>query len=231
MTTDSSSAAPTGRVSTTSRVFNVWRPVRKILSTIVVFAGAIAFTSHLDTPWRRASPAPVVVFEPAVVRALTAEEAADQMARLLDEHTGDPIMARRIASAVISESRRELIDPALVVGVLLTENTTLNPHARSRVGARGLMQVMPLHRGRWGCGSSNLYDVEANICHGVQIFADLLKRTSSTETALLRYNGCRRGTNTPDCARYPGIVLRRAQQASDRLVAFATPTFLARSLQ
>ena len=217
MTMDSSSAVRPGRS------LRVWRPVRKIFATVSLFVGALAFTVNVDTPWRRASSVPVVVFEPAVVRALTQEEAATQMAQVLNEHTGDSTMARRIASAVIAESRRELIDPALVVGVLLTENTTLNPHARSRVGARGLMQVMPLHRGRWGCGSSNLYNVEANICHGVQIFADLLKRTTTTETALLRYNGCRRGTNTPDCARYPGIVLRRAQQASDRLVAFTTP--------
>ena len=208
----------------------IWRVTRKTLVTASMFAGAIAFTANLDTPWRRRGPVPVVVFEPAVVRALTPEEAASQMTDVLREHTDDSTMARRIASAVVAESRREQIDPALVVGVLLTENTTLNPHARSRVGARGLMQVMPLHRGRWGCGSANLYDVESNICHGVQIFADLLKRTPSTETALLRYNGCSRGTNTPDCARYPGIVLRRAQQARDRLLAFATPAFLARSL-
>lgn len=208
----------------------LWRVTRKTLVTASMFAGAIAFTANLDTPWRRLAPVPIVVFEPAVVRALTPEEAASQMTEVLREHTDDSTMARRIASAVVAESRREQIDPALVVGVLLTENTTLNPHARSRVGARGLMQVMPLHRGRWGCGSANLYDVESNICHGVQIFADLLKRTPSTETALLRYNGCSRGTNTPDCASYPGIVLRRAQQASDRLLAFATPAFLARSL-
>ena len=224
MTTDNASTLPVRRIP------RLWPLLRRILVTASVFVGALAFTARVDTPWRRARSVPIVVFEPAVVRALTEEEAASQMAEVLNEHTGDSTMARRIASAVIAESRREQIDPALVVGVLLTENTTLNPRARSRVGARGLMQVMPLHRGRWGCGSSNLYEVEANICHGVQIFADLLQRTTSTETALLRYNGCRRGTNTPDCARYPSIVLLHAQQASDRLVAFATPAYLARSL-
>jgi soluble lytic murein transglycosylase-like protein len=94
--------------------------------------------------------------------------------------------------------------------VLVTENTTLRPDATSSVGARGLMQVMPMHAGAELCRSSDLVDIDSNICHGTLILARDLRRTSSSTAALLRYNGCVRGTNTPDCRRYPSRVLARA---------------------
>ena len=46
-----------------------------------------------------------------------------------------------------------------------------DPHARgqSSVGAQGLMQVMPMHAGAELCQSSDLVDVDSNICHGTLI--------------------------------------------------------------
>jgi hypothetical protein len=69
---------------------------------------------------------------------------------------------------------------------------------------------MPMHAGQLGCDSADLVDVDSNICHGTTILARNLRRTKSSSAALLRYNGCVRGTNTPDCHRYPGKVLARA---------------------
>jgi hypothetical protein len=34
---------------------------------------------------------------------------------------------------------------------------------------------------------------------------------------LLRYNGCVRGTNTPDCHRYPDVVKARVEQRAQAL--------------
>jgi soluble lytic murein transglycosylase-like protein len=70
------------------------------------------------------------------------------------------------------------------------------------------MQVMPFHRGQWGCKSKDLYDIEGNICHGVSVLADAIKRAPNLRVALQRYNGCVRGTNTPGCSSYSGKVLR-----------------------
>ncbi|MDQ6770572.1 MAG: transglycosylase SLT domain-containing protein, partial [Gemmatimonadota bacterium] len=90
----------------------------------------------------------------------------------LRKYTSDTVLARRIASAIVVEGGRKNIDPALLVGVVLTEDAKLDPNARSFVGARGLMQVMPFHAGKWkGCSSADLFAIDSNICHGVSILA------------------------------------------------------------
>jgi soluble lytic murein transglycosylase-like protein len=118
----------------------------------------------------------------------------------------------------VLEGGRKDIDPALLIGVLLTEDATLTPTSRSSVGARGLMQVMPFHSGKYGCASPDLYNVEANICHGVAILSEYMGRSKTLEKALLRYNGCVRGTNTPNCFTYPNKVLRFTRQAASQML-------------
>lgn len=134
--------------------------------------------------------------------------------RVLLQYRNDPELARQIAVALVREGRNTDVEPRLLLAVLLVENPWLNPTAESFVGARGLMQVMPMHRGQWGCGTS-LEDVDENICHGAKIFASYLQsEDGNVERALLRYNGCVRGTNTPNCHTYPNHVFARAGRAS-----------------
>ena len=133
--------------------------------------------------------------------------------------SADRALVRRISRAVVREARRQQVPPSLIAAVLVTENTTLKPAARSAVGALGLMQVMPIHAGAALCGSSDLTDVDSNICHGTLILARNLRRTNTTAAALLRYNGCVRGTNTPDCHRYPSKVLSRAGKVRQQILA------------
>jgi len=133
---------------------------------------------------------------------------------ILSRYTDDRDRVNRIAAALVKESRRRKIGSSLLVGVLLTENPWLDPRATSFVGARGLMQVMPFHAGQWGCGSSDLFDIESNICHGVAVLAENLGRSKTLQQALLGYNGCVRGTNTPDCWRYPAKVFREARKTT-----------------
>ena len=101
---------------------------------------------------------------------------------------------------------------------LHTRDTQLDVEARSSVGARGLMQIMPFHSGKYGCASPDLYNVEANICHGVAILAEYMGKTKSIEKALLRYNGCVRGANTPNCHTYPNKVLRYSRTAASQMM-------------
>lgn len=156
------------------------------------------------------------------VRAETALPAA-AIRRPIEEYLGrfsdDRQLVRRISGAVLRESRRQQVPPSLIVAVLLTENTTLRPEAESSVGARGLMQVMPFHAGARLCNSDDLVDVDSNICHGTLILARNLRATGTSTAALLRYNGCVRGTNTPDCHRYPGRVLARASRVRREILA------------
>ena len=161
-----------------------------------------------------ANPGKLLRLPAAVVDASQPTEQAFRIGEVLNQYTHDRALAFRIADAIVDQADREHIDPALLVGVLLTEDATLDPHARSSVGARGLMQVMPLHGGKWGCGSSDLFDIESNICHGVQILKAALDGSPNTRVALLRYNGCVRGRNTPNCHQYDDQVLRHAGRAA-----------------
>jgi len=142
--------------------------------------------------------------------------------RYLGRYSADRVLVRRISRAVLREARRQQVPPSLITAVLLTENTTLRPEAQSSVGAQGLMQVMPMHAGARICNSDDLVDVDSNICHGTLILAQNLRRTSSSTAALLRYNGCVRGTNTPDCRLYPSKVLARASRVRQEILSSAS---------
>lgn len=161
-----------------------------------------------------ANPGKLLRLPAAIVDASQPTEQAFRIGEVLNQYTHDRALAFRIADALVDQADKEHIDPALLVGVLLTEDETLDPRARSSVGARGLMQVMPLHSGKWGCGSSDLFNVESNICHGVQILKEAMRSAPNTRVALLRYNGCVRGRNTPNCHLYDDKVLRHAGRAA-----------------
>jgi soluble lytic murein transglycosylase-like protein len=155
--------------------------------------------------------------------SLTRAELRRPLERYFARFNDDPVLVRQVARAVVRESQRQQVAPSLIAAVLVTENTTLKLAAESSVGAQGLMQVMPMHAGQLGCESSDLTDVDSNICHGTRILARNLRRTKSSAAALLRYNGCVRGTNTPDCHRYPGRVLSRAGRLRREILASAGP--------
>lgn len=158
--------------------------------------------------------APARPFERGPFRPIRGGESAFRVSQILRNYTKDPAKADRIASAIVTEGNKHSISPSLLVGVLLTENPWLDPRAKSKVGARGLMQVMPFHSGKWGCGSRDLFDIEANICHGVHILEQNLKDAPNLNRALLAYNGCVRGRNTPNCFTYSRHVLKYADMSA-----------------
>ena len=134
--------------------------------------------------------------------------------------------AERIAETAVTRAYRERIPPALILGVMLTENDAFKPRARSRAGAVGLMQIMPrVWRPTLGkIFGTDLRDDATNVKYGVFILRwmhdgvpDELSPAASYRTALLRYNGCVKGRNTASCRRYPDVVQRhvlRMAQAS-----------------
>jgi len=132
------------------------------------------------------------------------------LALALARRTRNPELAYRAAAAVVREAVQLRMSPSVLGAVLLIENRGLDSSAVSGQGAVGLMQVMPMHAGSYGCSSRELREVDANICHGSRLLHRYLKRTGSMQVALRRYNGCVRGTNTPRCEHYPVRVLRTA---------------------
>lgn len=78
------------------------------------------------------------------------------------------------------------VDEAIVRAIIHAESS-FNPNALSRVGAQGLMQLMPATARRFGV--SNAFDASQNIRGGVQYLAWLLKRYNGDLTlAAAGYN-------------------------------------------
>ena len=159
-------------------------------------------------------PAALVVAPPPV------SEQVFRVSSVIRRYTKDTVHANKIATALIREGGKRNLDPALLIGLLIAENAKFDVHARSNVSARGLMQVMPFHVGRWSqCPSRDLTDIDTNVCYGTAILEDFVKRSPNLERALLRYNGCVRGTNTPRCHTYSGKVLRYADRAASQMLS------------
>lgn len=202
----------------------VGRTGRRILTgTAFVVAGFAAHAPFVSLNARE--PGRTVGIETMIGRATEMEHRLKDVERVYErdvapletvllDYRKDQALARRIAISLVREGARTDVEPSLLLAVLLVENPWLDAHATSPVGARGLMQVMPFHRGAWGDCAPRLDDVEANICHGARIFASYLKASKGdVDRALLRYNGCVTGSNTPDCHLYPSRVYARAGRA------------------
>ena len=202
-----------------------------VFASVMMLAGVVWAGTRAGTVYAR--PGELLALPATVVKPnLTAEEiligdatpdlsapVTQRIALVLRKFAKDDRIADRAATALVREAAKKNIDPVLLVGLMITGNSAIDPMARSSVGATGLMQVMPFHAGEWGCGSDNLVNVESNICHGVAILADYVRRSpKNLHKALLRYNGCVRGTNTPNCHTYSSKVYKHANNAS-RLMA------------
>ena len=113
----------------------------------------------------------------------------------------------------------------LVAAVVETESR-FHPQARSAVGARGLMQLMP-RTGRW-LGATNLYDPEQNVDAGVRYLKYLHDRLDGNlKKAIAAYNGgegnVQRYNGVPpfhETRTYVKRVLSRYQERQRQLKAY-----------
>ena len=129
----------------------------------------------------------------------------------------DSARADSIAHFAVREAYRRGISPAIIFGVMLTENSRFVSNAKSNVGAVGLMQVYPkiwLTKEMTKLFGRDLATDSTNVKYGVFILNQYFRpkdkkgqvRDRDWATALLRYNGCVNGTNTPRCHTYPSKV-------------------------
>jgi soluble lytic murein transglycosylase-like protein len=141
-----------------------------------------------------------------------------------------PARADSVATFVVREAYIRGVSPALVFGVMIAENAQFVSDTASNVGAVGLMQIygkvwLKELGERFG---TNLADDETNVRYGVFILSEYFKprRGESTASAwnrgLLRYNGCVRGRNTPNCKTYPNKVRRHVEREAVALCAGKT---------
>jgi soluble lytic murein transglycosylase-like protein len=104
------------------------------------------------------------------------------------------------------------VDPALVAAVVETESR-FRTNARSQVGAKGLMQLMP-RTGRW-MGARNLYDPEQNVDAGAKYLSYLSDRfDGNLKKTIAAYNG-----GEGNVKRYNGVPpFRETQQYVRRVM-------------
>jgi soluble lytic murein transglycosylase-like protein len=94
-----------------------------------------------------------------------------------------------ILKYVHQEAFKAKLSPELVLSVIQVESY-FNPYAISRVGARGLMQIMPFWLKEIGHSDDNLFEIKTNLRFGCTIlryYLDIEKGNLSR--ALGRYNG------------------------------------------
>lgn len=159
-----------------------------------------------------AAAEPVEPIDPALIEKLAASLAAahdepdryeaevwlraseQRLVRFLPDHDE----RLQLLQLVYRESNFQGLDADLVLAVMQVESA-FDRFAISRVGAQGLMQVMPFWRHEIGRPQDNLTDVETNIRYGTTILAHYLDVSrGDLVDALARYNGSRGRLKYPE---------------------------------
>jgi len=123
------------------------------------------------------------------------------MSRRLQKRVPDKDFRIELLKNVHYEARRARLEPELVLSVIQVESN-FNPYVISRVGAIGLMQVMPFWLKEIGKPGDSLFRVQTNLRYGCTILKYYLdKEHGNRVRALMRYNGTRE-------RRYPAQVYR-----------------------
>jgi hypothetical protein len=134
--------------------------------------------------------------------------------------------ADSISYYAVRESYVQGVPPAVVFGVMLTENAMFVSNAMSNVGAVGLMQVYPKV---WLKALSKKFGKDlavdsTNLKYGIYILKSYLKNDSTGAVSqatlskgLLHYNGCVTGSNTPTCHNYPTKVKTYVEKSGGSL--------------
>jgi soluble lytic murein transglycosylase-like protein len=120
------------------------------------------------------------------------------MSTRLERHVADPRERLDILKAVHYEATRAQLHPELVLAVIDIESR-FDRFAISRVGALGLMQVMPFWLKELERPDDNLFDITTNLRMGCTILKYYLDKSGGNlRIALARYNGSLGKRKYPD---------------------------------
>ena len=99
-----------------------------------------------------------------------------------------------LSQLILDKSEEIGVSPSLILAMIEVEST-FRPCARSRVGAKGLMQVMPHRilgyqktRREFAFRYHEFYEPEWNISFGADYLGTLIRRYGDVEAALSAYN-------------------------------------------
>ena len=111
------------------------------------------------------------------------------MSEKLKRYVKDPEQRMTLLRHVHRAATRARLQPELVLAVIQIESA-FNPYAVSRVGAQGIMQVMPFWKKEIGRSQDNLIDLVTNLKYGCTILKYYIdKENGGLANALARYNG------------------------------------------
>jgi soluble lytic murein transglycosylase-like protein len=109
------------------------------------------------------------------------------LAALLSAASSLPFEAE--IDAALVETRRIYPVPKALVAAVTAVESGFRPHAVSRAGAKGLMQLMPSTAKRVGIAERELFDPKRNILAGARVLAVLLRHyDGDLISALVAYN-------------------------------------------
>lgn len=160
--------------------------VDKVLITAAEEASTVMTAEHSAL---RAHLSTAVAEADSFVDRFDAEVWLLDMATRLEHFITDPRERLDLLRTLHREARAAGLRPDLVLAVIEVESR-FDPFAISRVGAQGLMQVMPFWKSEIGRPDDNLTDVATNLRYGCQILRFYLDRENGNwMPALARYNG------------------------------------------
>ena len=111
------------------------------------------------------------------------------MSEKLKRYVKDPEQRMTLLRHVHRAATRAGLQPELVLAVIQIESA-FNPYAVSRVGAQGIMQVMPFWKKEIGRPQDSLIDLVTNLKYGCTILKYYIdKENGGLANALARYNG------------------------------------------
>ena len=181
---------------------------RHVASSLVLIAGLLALALLVHThygplqvrnPFEPGLPLEAIKverparFAPPVVALSPADESRYRVL------SGYLAQRYRVSQQVIFDlvalayrvGRQHNLDPLLIIAIMGIESS-FNPIAESRVGAKGLMQVIPQYHPeklRPFGGEKAIFDPSANVVVGTQILKEYLRRTGNLGIALQMYAG------------------------------------------
>lgn len=111
------------------------------------------------------------------------------MSQRLSKFNSNPTEVVQILTSVHQQAARNELPPEMVLSVMHVESL-FDRFAISRVGAQGLMQIMPFWKEEIDRPEANLFDIDTNVRFGCTILRHYLDRETGNWTrALARYNG------------------------------------------
>lgn len=161
------------------------------LLSLMIPSLALASTDTMQTP----DPAVEAALKQAVDHPDSFQDRFDaevwlvDMSGRLSKFVPNPSKRLKLLKLVHEEATRAGLTPELVLAVIQVESL-FDRFAISRVGAQGLMQVMPFWKKEIGRPNDNLTHIETNLRYGCTILKHYIdEENGNVMRGLARYNG------------------------------------------